>query len=136
MRPIKIAIPLTACSMGELQAAVLATFIVDLAQLKALESETGQRFDLYRSGIRYRREQRQSSFPDVERFQTLRSMLITRFGDCDDLAPLWAAQLVHDRVDLDARPCVIESPGIGFHVVTVRGDGSVNDPSARLGMLG
>lgn len=132
--PIKIAIPLTARSIEEIQAAVIATMIVDLAQIQALRRE-GQGFDLYRSGIRYRREQRQGAFPDVERFQTIRSMLVTGWADCDDLAPALAAQRILEG-RTDARPIVVESPGIGFHVVVRYADGRIEDPSARLGMLG
>lgn len=132
--PIKIAIPLTARSIEEIQAAVEATMIVDLAQIKALRRE-GKRFDLYAEGIRYRREQRRGAFPDVERFQTVRSMLRTRWADCDDLAPALAAQrIIEGRTD--ARPLVVRSPGVGFHVVVRYMDtGEIEDPSARLGML-
>lgn len=132
--PIKIAIPLTARCIEEVQAAVDATMIVDLAQIRALRRE-GKRFDLYREGIRYRREQRRGHYPDVERFQTIRSMLITRWADCDDLAPALAAQRVLEG-RTDARPIVVRSPGIGFHVVVRYMDsGEIEDPSARLGML-
>lgn len=132
--PIKIAIPLTATCIEEIQAAVEATMIVDLAQIRALR-RTGERFDLYSAGIRYRREQRRGAFPDVERFQTIRSMLKTRWADCDDLAPALAAQRILEG-RTDARPLVVRSPGVGFHVVVRYMDtGEIEDPSARLGML-
>lgn len=135
---IPIAVVLRARTPAEIQAAAIATFVIDVAQLREINAtrRLNRRppWNLYTAGIEYRREQRKSHFPDVERFQSIRSLIATRFGDCDDLAPAAAAMrfLAGDR---RARPLVIRSPGIGWHVITVHGNGDVEDPSARLGML-
>ncbi len=133
---IPIAIVLRAHSIEEIQAAVMGTFLVDLVQLRAINAARPRRdpWNLYTSGIEYRRELRDSHFPEVERFLTIRSLIVMRFGDCDDLAPACAAMryLAGDR---RAKPWVIRSPGIGYHVITRLGNGDVEDPSARLGML-
>lgn len=131
---IPIAVVLRAKTPREIQAAAIATFVIDVAQLRDINERRSTPWNLYTSGIQYRREQRKSHFPDVERFQTIRSLIATRWGDCDDLAP--AAAAVHFVAgDRRARPLVIRSPGIGWHVITVLGNGNVEDPSARLGML-
>lgn len=131
---IPIAVVLRAKTPSEIQAAAIATFVIDVEQLRQINRGRARPWNLYTAGIEYRREQRLGHYPDVERFQTIRSLIATRFGDCDDLAPAAAAMrfLAGDR---RARPLVIRSPGIGWHVITVLGNGDVEDPSARLGML-
>jgi len=133
---IPIAVVLRAKSQAEIQAAAIGLFVIDVVQLRAINRERppGDPWDLYTAGIEYRREVRQSHFPEVERFSSVRSIIATGFGDCDDLAPALAAQkfLAGDR---RARPLVIRSPGIGYHVIVRLGNGNIEDPSARLGML-
>lgn len=131
---IPIAVVLRAKNPAEIQAAAIATFIIDCAQLRSINATRSTPWNLYTSGIQYRREQRKAAFPDVERFQTVRSLIATRWGDCDDLAPA-AAAMHYLNGDRGCRPLVIRSPGIGWHVITIRGNGDVEDPSARLGML-
>ena len=84
----------------------------------------------------YRREE-QATLPGVERVQLPEETHAMGGGDCDDLAPWAAASL---RVaGLKARPLVVESPGIGYHVLTVFRDPNTDrlryyDPSAERGM--
>lgn len=91
------------------------------------------RQDLYQTGIFYKPEKRQSPLPGVERFQTADSLFDLGYGDCDDLACVRAAQL--QLRGIAARAVPIESPGGGWHIVVRHPDGSIEDPSARLGML-
>jgi hypothetical protein len=125
---IPIAIVGHATSLPILQAFAQASMVVDMAMLRE-----GRYAPLYESGIRYRNERRGPPAPGVERFQLASSLYAVRHGDCDDLAPLRAAELQLQGVN--AIPYVIRAPGIGYHVVTLLPDGSVEDPSARLGML-
>jgi hypothetical protein len=88
------------------------------------------------SPARYQREQHET-LPGVERIQLAEELHAMGAGDCDDHAPHLAASLRH--VGRRARAVVIESPGIGYHVIvrTTSASGAplVLDPSARRGML-
>jgi hypothetical protein len=115
--------------LDDVQAVIDAAFLLALHQLRR-----GRAPHLYESGVRYRREEH-ATLPGVERVQTPEETYAMGYGDCDDLAPwLAASRVVFDGRD-DARPRAIESPGVGYHVVVRYGDGSIEDPSARLGML-
>lgn len=115
-------------SESELQAACDASTIMSLAQLKNRKLPS-----IYDAGIYYRNEQRKTHFPEVERFQTASSLHNIGAGDCDDLACVRAAELILEGENARAIP--VRSPGIGWHVVVLRENGRVEDPSARLGML-
>lgn len=115
-------------SESELQAACDASTIMSLAQLKNRNLPS-----IYDAGIYYRNEQRKTHFPEVERFQTASSLHNIGAGDCDDLACVRAAELILQGEKARAIP--VRSPGIGWHVVVLRENGRVEDPSARLGML-
>lgn len=90
----------------------------------------------WESRARYARE-RHETLPGVERIQTAEELHAMQAGDCDDHAPALAASL--RVVGIPARAVVIESPGIGYHVIvqarTPDGETIVLDPSARRGML-
>lgn len=90
---------------------------------------------LYKSGVRYQRDVCRAPNVDgaCERFLSPLQLLRERVGDCDDLAPWRAAEriLAGDR---KARAVAIRSPGIGWHVVVKRGNGTIEDPSRVLGM--
>lgn len=97
---------------------------------------------LYKAGIPYKREVcRAAGVPGAcERFLSPLQLLKERGrlgADCDDLAPWRAAELIlgrHAPRDPKARAVAIPSPGIGWHVIVRRGDGSIEDPSKVLGM--
>ncbi len=90
---------------------------------------------LYKSGIRYRRDICKAPGVDgaCERFLSPLQLLKERFGDCDDIAPYRAAELIVRRGE-KARARAVRSPGVGWHVIVRRGDGTKEDPSKRLGM--
>lgn len=84
---------------------------------------------LYKSGVRYVGEPL-----GQENWQVPSVTLQLRGGDCEDLAAWRAAELVVSGVDVHARAVVkCVRPGL-MHCVVLRGNGVVEDPSARLGM--
>jgi len=84
---------------------------------------------LYSSGVRYRREPR-----GREHWQTAPEVLRAGHGDCEDLAAYRAAEL---RVaGIPARAAVIRTGPRMYHAVVMHPDGSIEDPSKRLGMKG
>jgi len=84
-----------------------------------------------RSGIEWRPEP-----PGEESFDHLHTILGRGWGDCDDLAPYHAASLRHSGEDPNATAVVRKSGPNRWHAVVQRGDGSIDDPSARAGMNG
>jgi hypothetical protein len=113
----------------DLRLALAAVTVIDMQQI-----EKHRLPKLYKSGVRYRREF--CLAPEVretcERFLTALQLLKERFGDCDDLAPYRAAELILGG-DIRARAIPVRSE-VGWHCVVRRGDGSIEDPSAKLGM--
>jgi hypothetical protein len=90
----------------------------------------------WEDSARYEREQHRT-LPGVERIQTAEELAAMGRGDCDDHAPALCGSL--RAIGIPARAVVIESPGIGYHVIVATrgrdGDLRVIDPSARRGML-
>lgn len=90
---------------------------------------------LYASGVRYQRENyaaREENWLDVLELYRL------GFGDCEDLACARAAELQElgeNAVALAVAKRRTNGSRL-LHVVVKRGDGSTEDPSARLGMTG
>ncbi len=107
---------------------------------------------LYRSGVRYREEPQNW---ELEHFDTIPAMIGRRWGDCDDLGPWLAAELIFTRQD--PRACVMikwkRRPDNGnrlYHVLVRRSNvpksrvdnhrffadqrGVYEDPSRVLGM--
>lgn len=88
---------------------------------------------LYSSGVRYRPESTTEAWLDIPH------VLELKFGDCEDLAAWRCAEL---RVrGVNARPNLKwynrPDQGITLYHVQVRfPDGSIEDPSAKLGMKG
>ena len=70
-----------------------------------------------------------------EQWQTADQLLRTRVGDCEDLASYQVAWLKVTGRDPHAK-IAIKRSSVGYHVVVKRGDGSIEDPSASLGMWG
>jgi hypothetical protein len=83
---------------------------------------------LYAAGVHYERE------PDGrEWWQTVADNVIEREGDCEDLACHRAADLVvYEREP--ARAVAKRTGAHLYHAVVQRADGTIEDPSARLGM--
>jgi len=86
---------------------------------------------LYAAGVIYHPEQK-------ENFLCIPGVLARGFGDCDDLTAWRVAELRESGQDPGARPFVRPSksgvPG-RFHALVLRGDGTYEDPSAKLGMM-
>jgi hypothetical protein len=105
-----------------------------LAALTGLNMDIMRRHqlpDIYRSGVRYQREKR---LPDgVSREQWLTVPIIVRrgFGDCEDLGCYLAAQARLKGIDAHA---IAKQNPIGWHIVVQYPDGSIEDPSRKLGM--
>lgn len=88
---------------------------------------------LYQAGIRYQHEP-----PGVEKWQAIDRMLTTKQGDCEDLACALTAELIVRRGDKNAKP-ILTSRAMGnnarmYHIRTMHGDGTIEDPSKVLGM--
>lgn len=85
---------------------------------------------LYYTGVRYRPEQ------NAEQWLTVPYVLARRFGDCEDLAAWRAAEL--QKSGIDAKPDVlarIMPDGIWrAHAIVRLPDGTIEDPSEKLGM--
>lgn len=82
---------------------------------------------LYKSGVRYRKER-----PDTWRHAD--DVLAAGWGDCEDLSAWRVAELRVSGVDPDAHVYVYRSGPRRYHAVVARGDGTIEDPSLRLGM--
>ena len=82
---------------------------------------------LYSGAIRYRRER-----PDV--WLTADAVARRGAGDCEDLSAYRVSEL--RLAGEDASPWVYEVRRGKWHAVVKRGDGSMEDPSRRLGMKG
>ena len=87
---------------------------------------------LYRAGVRYQEE------PDdgIEEFASIPAIYARGWGDCDDLAPARVAELREQGEKATIRVQWRASPNGHklYHVLVRRGDGSIEDPSAILGM--
>ena len=118
-----------ALSEREIQEAISAVQRINEGQLRA-----GGIPRIYESGVVYEREAKGAPMPGVERFQTARDVHLLGHGDCDGLAPWRAAECVVLDGDRNAHAVVVPS-SVGYHVVVRHGDGTVEDPSAELGML-
>jgi hypothetical protein len=90
---------------------------------------------LYSSGVRYAREPLCRSEGGAEHmceeFVTAHEVYRRGVGDCDDLGPLRAAEL---RLQGENAQAIARPSAAGWHVVVRRADGSIEDPSAKLGM--
>lgn len=90
---------------------------------------------LYVSGVRYAVEPMCRGVNGFERrceeFTQAHEVMRRGWGDCDDLGPFLAAQ--RRLRGEDARAFARPSPA-GWHVQVRRADGSIEDPSAVLGM--
>jgi hypothetical protein len=90
---------------------------------------------LYACGVRYEREPlcRYSSGHErmCEEFVTAHEVVRRGVGDCDDLGGFLCAQL---RLQGEPARAIARPSAAGWHVVVMRADGTIEDPSARLGM--
>ena len=83
---------------------------------------------LYYSGVRYRRER-----SGRDKWQTCEQVYSNRSGDCEDLCAWRTAELRRRGEDL--AECIVRKAGPKmWHVLVLRADGSIEDPSRILGM--
>ena len=100
-----------------------------LVRLNVSQLRRGLAPPIYSSRVRYQREQR-----GREDWQSARAAHASGKADCEDLAAWLAAS--HRLVGVDSRAIVRQvRPGLK-HVVVQLPDGSIEDPSKRLGMKG
>jgi hypothetical protein len=83
-----------------------------------------------RGRVRWRPEPRGHG----EHFDAADTVVARGWGDCDDLAPYWAAELRETGVDPHARVTIKRTGAHRWHAIVRRSDGSVDDPSAAAGM--
>lgn len=84
---------------------------------------------LYKSGVRYR-----APFGGVQKFKPIPKVLVDGHGGCARLACWRAAELQEAGERARAVPIQI-TPRL-MHIVVRRGNGTLEDPSRRLGMRG
>lgn len=82
---------------------------------------------LYRAGVRYVAELKKR-----EKWLTIPQVIAAGKGDCEDLACWRAAEL--QALGIGAKAEVIRSGPKLFHAIVRLPDGSVEDPSVKLGM--
>lgn len=82
---------------------------------------------LYESGARYRTEPR-------EVWRHAQDVVSEGWGDCEDLAAYRAAELRVSGEDEGARVKTYKTGPRRYHAIVERGDGTLEDPSAALGM--
>jgi hypothetical protein len=86
---------------------------------------------LVRQGkIRWRPEPRGHG----EHFDAADTIVSRGWGDCDDLAPYWAAELRESGADPGARVTIKRTGPHRWHAIVRRSDGSIDDPSKAAGM--
>jgi hypothetical protein len=84
---------------------------------------------LYKSGTVYAREA--TAARHSEQWQTCVQVAKSKVGDCEDLAAYRVAELCEHGEDAKIR---LTLKGRTWHVTVRRADGSIEDPSKRLGM--
>lgn len=91
------------------------------------------RVPLYRSGVRYRRERpRKRGQPEPQEWMDALTVYRKRHGDCEDLTAWRVAEL--RKRGIKARPLIQLRNNGYYHALVQLPDGSLDDPSKRLGM--
>lgn len=92
---------------------------------------------LYSSGVRYMAEGKRRSGRPQEYFADIPTVQRLGVGDCEDLACWRAAELRflgEHAVAIPVKQPARDGRGELWHVVVKRGNGTIEDPSKRLGM--
>lgn len=126
---MSVRLTMTVTTIRELEEAVNGLGRVCQAQLSD-PANAGKLPALYAGRIRYERER-----AGRERWQTAEETARLGYGDCEDLAAyrlgeLWMAG------ESKARARVVAITPTLRHVMVARGDGTLEDPSKKLGMAG
>lgn len=137
--PWRIAIDARPKTKRDLKAVLAAVTILNIAWLRDHPGTPA----LYKAGVKYKREPSRADLEraapgaklsPVEVFRTIPAVLEEGWGDCDDLASWRAAELRSQGVKARAVLIPSNTPGVLYHVVVRLPDGSIDDPSIRLGM--
>ena len=126
---IVVAVPEAHVSKPVLDGALEAVTRLNEQMLRNGETPTAS--SLIKQGAKWKPEP-----PGDERFDHGALIAKRGFGDCDDWAPLRAAELRVSGKDPEAKAIVYRSGGKRWHAVVERGDGSIDDPSLAAGMPG
>jgi hypothetical protein len=118
---VQLSVPSSADALG---AALEGLVRLDLVLLKEAQGRIPL---LYEAGVRYVREAR-----GHEHWRHIGEVLRAKQGDCEDLAAWRAAEL---RAQGEPARAIATPSGPGrWHAVVKRADGSIEDPSRKLGM--
>lgn len=118
---IQILVPVDGQDMRQVASALWALYTANVVQMRPD----------YPSVYAFARYQREPL--GREHWQTADELRRTRVGDCEDLAAYAAVWYRVTGVDPQAR-IALKRSSVGYHVVVRRGDGTLEDPSAVLGM--
>lgn len=117
-------------SVGLRDSEEIAALLQGIVAVNVSQLRRGLCPPLYQSGVRYQRED-----PGREVWQTAVETYRLGYGDCEDLAAYWVAGM-HLVGNFDWECAVIDVvPGLK-HCVARHKDGTIEDPSKRLGMRG
>lgn len=114
----------------EVELALAALTVIDFHEIEEYRLPL-----LYLSGVRYQRDPCLVSAAQqtCNQFLTARQALAKGATACGPLAA-WRTAELWRQGDKRARAFCISSPGIGWHCRVRHGDGTIEDPSVRLGM--
>lgn len=126
---IRIAVPEKHVSPAILNAALEATTLANEAMLESGEAEPITHA-IKAGRVKWKPE----NFKDGEHFDLGDTVTKRGWGDCDDLAPAYAAELRATGRDPGARAVVRKSGPNMWHAVTQGSDGRIYDPSKAAGM--
>jgi hypothetical protein len=87
--------------------------------------------DIYFGGVRYEREKRLADGTTREQWLTCPVILQRGVADCEDLGAWLSA--IRQLQGIDAHAVPIHT-SIGYHIVVRYPDGTIEDPSRKLGM--
>lgn len=124
---IRIAVPEAHVNPAVIDAALEAVTRLDESLIRSGQSPTAS--ELVRAGARWQPEP-----PGDEHFDHGGTIAARGHGDCDDWAPLKAAELRATGEDPRAVARVVKSGDTTYHAIVQRGDGSIDDPSLAAGM--
>jgi hypothetical protein len=125
---LRVAVPEPEISAGVLEPALET--VTRLNERLMSEGKAPTFTDLVKAGkVKWKPEP-----PGAERFDHAGTVAARGWGDCDDLAPMKAAELRVTGEDPDATARVYKSGPGRWHAVVQRGDGSIDDPSLDAGM--
>lgn len=110
----------------------LYEILMGYARANARQYQRGDLPPLYKANVRYQREPRLPNGGRANRWLTVRQIYRKKRADCEDLAAARCGELIAKGEDARIDIKYVR-PGL-FHIRVKREDGSIEDPSAILGM--